>query len=77
MTKSKVDSKVTKKVNTKKVAKKVIKKVRKKKVVTLSTKPKNRVLMKGDNNYPQSKSEQVRCDNLAQHTSRTLNQNLK
>ena len=54
MTKSKVDSKVTKKVNTKKVAKKVIKKVRKKKVVTLSTKPKNRVLMKGDNNYPQS-----------------------
>ena len=65
MTKSKVNSKVTKKVNTKKVAKKVIKKVRKKKVVTLSTKPKNRVLMKGDNNYPQSKSEQVRCDNLA------------
>ena len=43
----------------------MIKKVRKKKVVTLSTKPKNRVLMKGDNNYPQSKSEQVRCDNLA------------
>jgi len=65
MTKSKVNSKVTKKVNTKKVAKKVIKKVTKKKEVKPSTQPKNRVLKKGDNNYPQSKSEQVRCDNLA------------
>ena len=65
MTKSKVNSKVTKKVNTKKVAKKVIKKVTKKKEVTPSTKPMNRVVMKGDKNYPQTKSEQVRCDNLA------------
>ena len=54
-TKTKTKGKATKK---RKTTKKVV-------VKEPSTKPMERVLLKKDKNYPDTKTEQVRCDNLA------------
>ncbi len=61
MSKTKVNTKTKSKITKTKTTKKVAVK----KEVKPSTKPMERKIFKGDSNYPQSKSEQVRCDNVA------------